>query len=206
MTEVSADGRVAQEPLEIWKNQDKVLRECALIGAAVLDAQKVEFALYGVISHLAEHARSRDKRFKNLDPEKFLRGDVKDLKATLGQLIKAYGHQLLLTTEELSQFVEDRNLIMHSYWRLTKARLRGGSHLENPEEFLIQFAKKCRHWNKVLRGLIALMKRQTAKKLSKEREITLSAEELSCIRYYEQNAEKHLAQQSGLAKRRLTPR
>ena len=193
MTEMSVDEHITRESLEIWKNQDKVVREYALIGAAVLGAQRIEFALYGVISHLAEHARSQDKRFKNLDPEKFLRGDMKDLKATLGQLIKAYGHQLLLTTEELSQFVEDRNLIMHNYWRLTKAHISGDDRLENPEDFLLQFVEKCRHWNRILQGLITLMRRQTAKKLGKEREISLSAEELSSIRYYEQNAEKHLA-------------
>ena len=174
------------------------IRECTLIGAAILGAQKVEFALYGAITHLKVLPQSQDKRLRNMNPEKFLRGNVKDLKVTLGQLVKSFGDELLLTTDELNQFVEDRNLIAHDYWRLTKPRIKEGERLEDPKEFLIQFADKCGHWEKVLRGLIALMRRETAKKSGTE--INLGKDELICIKYYEVNAADHWAQR----KRRST--
>ena len=62
-----------------------------MVHEAILASQRVEFLPYGLISHLNERARSEIKTFGNLDPESFLRGDVKDLKATLGQLVKGYG-------------------------------------------------------------------------------------------------------------------
>ena len=81
-----------------------------------------------------------------------MRGDVEDLKATLGQLVREFGDQLLLTTEDLDSFIKDRNLIAHNYYRLTEAHIEGGQRLEDPEMFLMEFTKKCTHWEKVLRG------------------------------------------------------
>lgn len=173
---------------------EETLRECAFIGAAVLDAQKVEFALYGAISHLAGLPQNQDSRFRNLDPEKFLRGDVKDLKATLGQLVRAFGDKLLLTTEDLNKFVAERNLIVHDYWRLTKAHIQGGQRLEDPQKFLMQFTAKCLHWKKVLQGFIALMKIEAAKHPDEKRGANLTTEEEDCIEYYKQNAKNHLVQ------------
>ena len=68
----------------------KSYRECATIGAAILAAQRVEFLLYGLIAHIKPELKRSDKRFRNLTPESFLRGDPSDLRATLGQLAKAY--------------------------------------------------------------------------------------------------------------------
>ena len=93
---------------------------------------------------------------------------MEDLKATLGQLVREFGDKLLLTTEDLDKFVKDRNLIAHNYLRLTKAHIKGGRHLEDPERFLMDFTKKCSYWEKVLRGLIAVMKQAAAKKLGQE--------------------------------------
>ena len=183
-------------PRSVLKMQEceETLRECAFIGAAVLDAQKVEFALYGAISHLAGLPQNQDSRFRNLDPEKFLRGDVKDLKATLGQLVRAFGDKLLLTTEDLNKFVAERNLIVHDYWRLTKAHIQGGQRLEDPQKFLMQFTAKCLHWKKVLQGFIALMKIEAAKHPDEKRGANLTTEEEDCIEYYKQNAKNHLVQ------------
>ncbi|MEY4520305.1 MAG: hypothetical protein RLZZ499_2905 [Cyanobacteriota bacterium] len=95
--------------------------EYILLGAAIISAQKLEFALYGIVSHLSHLPEARkEKRFRELTPEEFLRGDMEDLKATLGQISTAFGDTLLMSNEELNQFIKDRNLIAHNYWRLTK--------------------------------------------------------------------------------------
>ena len=170
-------------------NQIEIIIECALVGAAILGAQKVEFALYGIAAHL----NLQDKRVNKLDPEKFLRGDIKNIKMTLGTLVKFVGDKLLLSTDELDQFVDERNLIAHNYWRLTKAKIRDGRKLDNPEEFLIQFAAKCDYWEKVLSGLIALMKQKAAENENRESELKLSEKESSNLKYYMKAAENHLA-------------
>ena len=122
------EGKVGNDMARV--NSDEVIQECALVGAAIIAAQRVEFLLYGVISHLAGLPEHQNSRFRTLDPEKFLRGDAKDLKATLGQLVEWFGDKLLLTTEDLDKFVKDRNLIAHNYFRLTKARIKGGDALK----------------------------------------------------------------------------
>ena len=169
-------------------NQIEIIIECALVGAAILGAQKVEFALYGIAAHL----NLQDNRVNTLDPEKFLRGDIKNIKLTLGTLVKIVGDELLLSTEELDQFVDERNLIAHNYWRLTKAKIREGRKLDNPEEFLIQFVAKCDYWEKVLSGLIALMKQKAAENENRESELNLSEKESSNLKYYMKAAENHL--------------
>ena len=170
-------------------NDDEAIREYALVGAAILDAQRIELLLYGIISHWSPQARS--KRFKELDPEKFLRGNVEDLKATLGQLVKEFEDKKFLTTEDLHEFVNDRNLIAHNYYRLVKADIKGGKRLENPEKFLIEFAEKCNHWQKVLLGLIATMKKEMA--MQAEQEVTLTEKERTNIEHYKwNNAENYL--------------
>ena len=175
-------------------NDEKRLEECAMIGAAVLCSQRIEFLLYGLISHLGEDHKDQDKRFRNLDPEKFLRGNVRDLKVTLGQLVDAYGDKLLLSTEDLVKFVEQRNLIIHSYWRLTKSNIRDGERLENSVQFLKNFLDECGHWEKVLQGLMATMKVAISKKAGDRLESQITAEEQCNMEYYTKNVEKHLAQ------------
>ena len=182
-TDQKADQR--WQMMEVAKDED--VRECALLGAAILGAQRVEFLLYGAVSHLAKDHLNKSRQFRTLDPENFLRGDLEDLKATLGQLVQEFGYKLLLTTEDLESFVKDRNLIAHNYLRLTKAEITGAQRLEDPEEFLIRFADKCVYWEKLLRGLVAVMKRETARKLGED--ARLSEEQHTYISHYERHAE-----------------
>ena len=170
---------------------DEQVRECAMLGAAMMGAQRVEFLLYGVVSHLAEIHPEESRQHRSRDPEQFLRGDPSELKATMGRLVRDFGDRLLLTSADLSNFVRDRNLIIHNYWRLTKANVEGAQRLQDPERFLIEFAEKCSHWERVLRGLVAGMKRETARKLGRHADI--SDEERAYIEHYERHAEVFLA-------------
>ena len=83
--------------------------EFRLLGGAIAAAQRAEFALYGLAAHVAHTpAAQKKKHFRDLTPEKFLRGDVKELKATLGELVDVFGETFLVHTPELVDFYKDR--------------------------------------------------------------------------------------------------
>ena len=63
---------------------DEILLECAAVGAAILAAQRIEFLLYGLMAHVKPELKSGDKKFRDLTPEGFVRGDPAELRATLG--------------------------------------------------------------------------------------------------------------------------
>ncbi|MDF4711344.1 hypothetical protein P3564_23225 [Vibrio parahaemolyticus] len=169
-----------------------LLDECTLLGASLLGAQKLEFALYGVVSHLSHaYDGKKDKRFTELTPEQFLRGSVDDLKLTLGQLEMAFGEKLLISNDDLKEFIKDRNLIAHNYWRLVKTNVNGAEKLENPEEFLKRFIDKCEYWQSVLNGFLWLFMLEAAKKEGRIEEVTLSERQQSQIMIYREHVEKN---------------
>ena len=173
------------------------MSEFALVGMAILGAQRVEFLLYGLGSHLVYLPEFQGKRFRDLDPEMFLRCDPKDLKETLGGLAREFGDRLLLNEEEIRQFVDHRNLIAHSYWRLTKTNIEGGHRLEDPLAFLAQFINQCAHWEKVLKGLLALARQSLATQRGED--MALSDDEAESAEYYQQQVETYLRARTGSA-------
>lgn len=132
--------------------QPNLADELILLGAAMLAAQKLEFALYGMAAHL----KDKHRQFQNLNPEEFLRGDGTKTKATLGAIVGAFAPQLAINGDELDQVVRDRNLIAHDYWRMTRAKVEGGRSLENPKEFLNDFGLRCDKWGRICNGWIAI--------------------------------------------------
>jgi hypothetical protein len=155
------------------------VREMALLGTAVLLAQKFEFALYGItacLAHLPE--AQQEKRFRDLKPEAFLRGDPSDFKATLGQLAGRFGKPLLLASNELDQLVADRNLIAHNYWRTFHANIGGAGGRQDAGPFLTRFIALADHLLKVVSGLLTRLRIEAAVKEGREGEITLSEDDL----------------------------
>lgn len=185
--------------MTLWNPDENLdlgnVSEVALVGMAIICAQRVEFLLYGLGSHLVYLPDYRGRRFRDLDPEMFLRGNPSDLKETLGGLVQAFGDKLLLNEQEIRQFIDDRNLIAHNYWRLTKANLSGGDRLNNPREFLMRFIEKCGYWEKVLKGLLALARQEAATR--KGEDLVLRADEVDSAEYYRQQAETYLQHKTG---------
>lgn len=169
-----------------------LIEECGLLGGCLMAAQKMEFILYGIASHLSHIPEAKEKRFRQLTPEKFLRGDPSELKATLGQMEKVFGEKLHISSSELNEFIRHRNLFAHNYYRLTKIQIAGTKNLENPEEFLRKFLEQCAYWENVLSGLLYLMLVNTAKKENRECEINLSELQKSTIAAYSAHIEKRL--------------
>lgn len=186
------DERQKGESVSNPDNNEEVLEECATIGAAVLAAQRVEFLLYGLISHVKPELKRGGKRFEDLTPESFLRADPSNLRATLGQLTKAYGPKFLLSADDLAVFVKNRNLIAHDYWRLTKARIQDGRALENPMPFLQEFLNDCSRWERILQGLLAIMRLSIARRTGGEQQLALTQEDLDYMDQYSQHVQSHL--------------
>ena len=171
---------------------EEILQECVAVGAAVLAAQRVEFLLYGLVAHVKVEMKWHDKRFRDLTPESFLRGELSDLRATLGQLAKAYGTEFLLSADDLDLFVKNRNLIVHDYWRLTKSAIRGARTLESPMAFLMDFLRDCQRWEGILRGVLAHMKLAAIGATGCEQQPKLTLEDLNYMDDYLQHVRSHL--------------
>ena len=159
--------------------------ECALLGGAMLSVQKLEFAFYGIVSFLSHLPEAKkDKRFRNLTLETFLRGNTKDLNATLGQLEAAFGEKLLISGTEFKGFIKDRNLIAHDYWRLTKSNIRDSERLANPEAFLREFLLRCERWTRIFNGLLWILMKGVATKERRLTEIEFTESQLNDIEAY----------------------
>ena len=166
------------------------IEEATLIGVALLAAQRLEFVLYGIASHLKPEALT-DKRLKNINPEIFLRGDPKNLKVTFGQLKIELGDKLFLASAEFDKLVDDRNVLAHSYWRLSRSGIRDAQKIENPEEFLKKFISDCNHWQSIMYGLLAVMMKSVATSSNRLDELKLSEKQLQDLQVYYEHAAKN---------------
>ena len=168
--------------------------EYHLLGLALIAAQRVEFVLYGIASHAAHMpAAQKEKRFRDLTPEEFLRGDAGELKATLGQLVEAFGDAFLIRTPDLIAFYKDRNLIAHDYVRLFRFKFAGASAREDGRGFLIDFIRRAVHWETVLRGLLAELIQCAAVKEGRGDEFSPTSGDLERVSAYREHAGKYLA-------------
>ena len=167
------------------------VEEAALLGVALLQVQRLEFALYGVASHLTHLEPVRKhKKLKNLTGESFLRGSLSELNMTFGQLNKAVSEQILICTDELSAFVRKRNILVHDYWRLVKSNIKGAKKLDDPERFLREFVDDCKYWDAVFQGLVFTLMRISAAKDQRLDELNFDEAKFKCIEAYEIHAAK----------------
>lgn len=89
------------------------------IGAALLATQRVEFLTHGIVSHFKDI--QSEKKFNKLTPKIFL-NDTKEnrkiRKQTLGQIFQVLKYESRLSiTENLNDFLEKRNILVHELWR-----------------------------------------------------------------------------------------
>lgn len=172
--------------------------EIQLIGLAVYMAQTVEFALYGIAAHAAHiESAKKDGRFRDLDPERFLRGDPEELKATLGAIVQAFGDAFLIKTAELERWVGERNLIVHDYFRTFVSPPRGVARRTDGEAFLLNFVDRALRYEQVAKGLLYHLMEAAADK--DDVPFTRTPEMATAMSAYESHATQHLSERlSGL--------
>jgi hypothetical protein len=137
------------------------------------------------MSHLPE--AKKDRRFANLTPDVFLSSDPKDKekrKATLGQICVLFGDRLLLSSDELENFVMNRNLIVHEFFRAVRP-LRGHIEIPNPNEFLRNFIHSAQRQDSAMQGLLSHLIEEAAKKEGRSEEISLTESDIENRKVFE---------------------
>ena len=130
---------------------EQLSNEHALLGAALLAAQKVEYSLYTVIAQLVStDSNAHERQAIELNIDTFLKGNSNELSLILDLYYQVFGSKIPLAKQEVSDFVFNRNLISRNYWRATGADVKGGEKLGNPELYLSEFITKCDVWLKKL--------------------------------------------------------
>nr|WP_246847532.1 hypothetical protein [Vibrio crassostreae] len=120
------------------------------MGASLLASQKVELALFTVISKLTKALSKEQQQSLGLDMDTFLRETSSEQASTLSLYEQTFGEQLPLKTNELNDFIYHRNLVTRGFWRVTGADVKGGEKLANPELYLKEFLAKCEYWQVML--------------------------------------------------------
>ena len=166
-----------------------------LLGLALYAAQKYEFGLYGIASHMSHLPEAKkDKRFARLTPDIFLSPDPKDRekrKATLGQMCKLFGNRLFLSSDDLEEFVSNRNLIAHDFWREIRP-LRGRTGIPNPNEFLRNFIRSTEQQTSAMLGLLSHLMEAAAKRQDQPEDVLLTERDLEYRKAFESLVVKQL--------------
>ncbi|CAK2140156.1 conserved hypothetical protein [Vibrio crassostreae] len=134
----------------VSSTEQHVSNEHALLGASLLASQKVELALFTVISKLTKALSKEQQQSLGLDLNTFLRETSSEQASTLSLYEQTFGEQLPLKTNELNDFIYHRNLVTRGFWRVTGADVKGGEKLANPELYLNEFLAKCEYWQVML--------------------------------------------------------
>ncbi|CAK3988884.1 hypothetical protein [Vibrio crassostreae] len=134
----------------VSSTEQHVSNDHALLGASLLASQKVELALFTVISKLTKALSKEQQQSLGLDLDTFLRETSSEQASTLSLYEQTFGEQLPLKTNELNDFIYHRNLVTRGFWRVTGADVKGGEKLANPELYLKEFLAKCEYWQVML--------------------------------------------------------
>jgi hypothetical protein len=167
-----------------------------LIGVAMIAAQKVEFALSGIAAHLTHlPAVASDARFRKLTPSNFLSSSPEKRalrKATLGQVARKFGKNLLLPEAELEKYVTRRNMIAHEFWREVVSA-KGSGAIPDPRAFLIAFISDSDQWLSGIRGLLSVFIEAAEKKEGRKLDPKVTENLMKHRDTYYRFVEKHLA-------------
>lgn len=169
--------------------------EMELLGRAVYSAQVLEFALYGIASH-ASHidVAKKDKHFSELNPEQFLRGNIKKQKATLGRIYRVFGDSFLIKSRDLERLIDDRNLIVHNYARIFLMRIGGVKRRTDGVIFLQDFIDRASYFTRVIKGLLYHLMEEAAEKEGRSNEFALTQEMEDAMMVYRSHVATHLSE------------
>ena len=148
------------------------LYECC--GILLIETQKVEFIIHGLVSHFNENILKTNKQFEKLTPRIFLDNDEnskKKRKQTLGLIVKILlENNDFFSDTELNMFVKNRNIFVHSFWRefLFGTKIKNREGIINGLKFIIEFSKENIKWKSLFKGLLYLFAFEASKKENKE--------------------------------------
>lgn len=130
------------------------------LGAAVIQIQIAEYAMLGAISHLKETILIKDKRFKDLNPQRFLSNDPIDKvyrKQTLGVIIEFLKSNVkIFNLDDLEIYLSNRNDLVHNYWRIYLSHNRFNDRTEKVKalKFALSVYQDSLKWSSIFKGFI----------------------------------------------------
>ncbi|MEZ5451755.1 MAG: hypothetical protein R3E93_02885 [Thiothrix sp.] len=165
------------------------------LGEALFIAQKVEYILYGIASHMGhlEEAK-KDWRFAKITAKDFLSDDPEKRSlrtATLGRLYKLFGERLGISSLPFDLFVKERNFFAHEFFRALSRNANEAEYLKR----LADFIGLSTLTEKALRGLLSELMEAAAKKEGRESEFKIQPEDKLNRNYYKAFVALHLHEQ-----------
>lgn len=163
-----------------------------LLGKGLFHAQRVEFILYGIASHMGHlDEAKKDKRFANITAKDFLSDAPEKRKlrtATLGGVYKLFGDKLLLSGLPFDLFVQERNFFAHEFFRALSRNPNITEHLKRLNDF-IDLAELT---EKALKGLLSELMEASAKKEGREDEFQIQPDDADNRKYYKAFVALHM--------------
>jgi hypothetical protein len=169
-----------------------------LLGVALFRAQRVEFLLYGIASHLSHlDVAKTDKIFSKITARDFLSDDPKTerlRKATLGHIYKLFGDKLLISGLPFDLLVKERNFFVHDFFRSLKTSNNDEEHIQRLKTFidLVDITEKA------LKGLLSNLMEASAKKEDREHELVISQDDKENRKFYETFVMLHILKQEDI--------
>ncbi len=149
------------------------------LGMALINAQRVEFVTGEMLKYLAE----LDEEFFGITTEDFLTQSKKSIrpKMTLGNIFTLLKlNPKLVVVEKLDVYLQDRNILAHSFW---KDYLITNAPISSAINFLVNFGKASVEMESFFKGLIYYLSL---------RFIPNSSYQVTDIKMYEPDFEKFL--------------
>ena len=161
-------------------SQDTLL----LLGTALFRAQKIEFILYGIASHLGHlDIAKNDKIFSKITAKDFLSDDPKKQRlriATLGRVYKLFGETLMISNLPFDLLVNERNFFVRNFFREVTKSDDNFDYIQRLNIFidLMDFTEKA------LKGLLSNLMEAAAKKEGRLHELTITSEDEENRKFY----------------------
>lgn len=163
-----------------------------LLGKGLFLAQRVEFILYGIVSHMGHLDEARkDKRFSKITAKDFLSDEPEKRKlrtATLGTIYRIFGDKLLLSGLPFDLFVRERNFFAHEFFRALSRNPNAAEHSKRLNDF-IDLAELT---EKALKGLLSELMEASARKEERENEFKIQADDENNRKYYKAFVALHM--------------
>ncbi|NDK57380.1 hypothetical protein [Pontibacter fetidus] len=155
----------------------------ALTGSTLLQIQRTEFIIQGLIAHLKSDILQNNKAFKNLTPLTFLSDNEEAKKCrrqTLGVLLEFFNKEVnLLNERKLETFLINRNKLVHSFWREEISnRSNPSKNFEIAYIWLKNLHNEAIDIEKTFKGLLYIFIETLAKKHNKSDEMQVSLQSL----------------------------
>ena|ERR1043166_3794273 len=100
----------------------------------------------------------------------------------------------LINTSDLVKFYRDRNLIVHNFFRMFHANIKGvAAPKETPCDFLRAFIAEASYWENILQGLLYELMSAAAEREGRQVELVITESHREKMRVYREHVARFLS-------------